>query len=725
MATNISAGMTVGGLATGLDTNSIITGLIGIEQQKVTREQVKQSDYQLQLSTFNDLKTKLSDFDAQAVAMNKTTALNIFAASSSDETIAKISGVDGASPGNFDVRVDSLASSLKIASKAFTKAQATNSMSLTGSFTISTSAAALKSDPTTTSVTIDLDGTETLKDIAMKINRSKGTGATAAVVQMGADDYRLMMTSVDEGTHAFSIDPTAGREAKSVFSDGLDLVNPAVGSTMVTTGAVHTTFDLKQATGGAATATTQFSQLFNGLGANNGITAGDKITITGTDATGAAIASMDFTVGATTDTLQKLLTTGDIGGNSIQAAFGGAGNVDVSVNSSGEIVVKDKTGGTSKTMSLSLSFTDADTSGSALSLGTSEIKSDYKNVISDGKKAFFLMNDIPFSSLTNKSDSTVQGTVFEFKKADPSTVKLTLDYDKAGITKTVQTFLDSYNMLLKFIDDKSKVEVHTPDPNNPQSTPQGLQSGTRSNVIKGPFAGDSSILGLRAQLQNMMTSKISELTDQGLSKFSSLAGVGITSEQKTGFLTINADTFNTALDTDFEGIKRLFVTNGYTTNPAHTFGAYTKDTLTGVYNIDPSVPQIDTSKDAAITTWSAAELTGGGAILNSTTGDSNGMAIQAASGSGTGKVTFVRGVAGQISAFYDKISNYVDGFLTSTGKGYQQQIDDETTQMDRLQKQVDAKKQQLTTQFANLELAVSKLQSQSAAFSGQISSIKR
>ena len=40
-------GMTVGGLASGLDTTSIINGLIQIEQQRVTREEKKKSDIEL------------------------------------------------------------------------------------------------------------------------------------------------------------------------------------------------------------------------------------------------------------------------------------------------------------------------------------------------------------------------------------------------------------------------------------------------------------------------------------------------------------------------------------------------------------------------------------------------------------------------------------------------------------------------------------------------------
>ncbi len=718
--------LAVGGLASGLDTQGIITSLIQIENQRVVREETKKSDYELKLSTFNELKTKLSDLNTKSLDMNKLTALNVFKETSSDDTTATISGGDNATPGNFDVRVDSLASSLKVASKSFTATQATNSLSLTGSFNISVSAAALQADPLTTSVTIALDGTETLRDIASKINRAKGTGATASVVQMGTDDYRLMLSAVDEGSKAFSLDPVATKEAKSIFSDGLDLVNEAVVGTAGKE-SVRTTFDLRLATGGPATAATNFSSLFNGLGTGHGLSAGDTIKINGTDAAGLPIPEMIYTLGAPgTTTLQNLLDGGDATGKSIKAAFGN--NVTVSMNSSGEIVMTDTTNGT-KNMALSLSFVDTVASGSVLSLGTSATKTDFKSVISEGKKAFFQMNDIAFSSQTNRNSTIIDGTIFELKKVSTSVVKLTQEYDKDGIKKKVQDFLDAYNQLIKYLDDKSKIEVRNKDSKDKKS---GLASGVRSSVIKGPFAGDSNILGLKSQLQSMLTNNIPELKDSGLSRYSSLASMGITSEYKTGFLTIDDTTFKNSIDQDFEGMKRLFTTNGYSTNPAHTFGTYSKDTKTGVYEVNPgAVGQIDTAKDRATTTYANATITGDtsatgiGDIMSSTTGDSNGLTLKALSTSGVGTMTFVRGVAGQVSDFYNKINNFVDGFLTTTAKNFQARITDEDTQIAKLEKRVASVKTRLTSQFANLELSISKLQSQAAAFGGQVSSLKR
>lgn len=706
------AGMTVGGLASGLDTNSIITGLISIEQQRVTREETKQEDYQLKLSTFNDLKTKLDDFYNKSKELNKTTAFDLFKGTTSDSALADVTGEAGATAGNYDLKVFNLASTTKVASKSF--ASSNSSLNLTGSFKISSSTAAQKADATVTDVTVEIAATDTLKDIASKINRAKGTGATASVIQMGTNDYRLMMTSVDEGTKAFTLNPVTGNEAKGIFSDGLDLVSEAT----ATSGkqSIRTDFNFRLAAGGAALSTTKLSDLFNSLGSTTGLTATDKITITGTDAAGAAVNS-NFTIAdPTTDTVQGLLTQ-------IQTAYGGPANVDVSLNTSGEVVVTDKTNGATA-MTMTLGFTDTDASGSQLGLGVSKVRTAFKNVVSEGKNAFYLLNDISVSSQTNKDNGTIAGTVFQLKRADPTeSVKLQLDYDKDAIKKKVQDFLDGYNMVAKFVDDKSKITVtNSKDPN--QDPTKALQQGGLGAITKGPFAGDSSILGLKSQMQSLLTNKIQELGDQGLSKYSSLASLGITSDRTSGLLTISDDQFNSALDADFEGVKRLFVTNGYTSNPAHTFGTYTKDSQTGVYNIDPGASNFDTDKSTG-TTFATGTWSGDGDVLNSNTGDSKGLAVKAAAGSGVGTVTFIRGVAGQLQDYYEKITNYVDGFVSTEQKTIQKYIDDQKTKIETIQKQVDGHKARLTSQFANLELAISKLQSQSAAFGGQISSLKR
>lgn len=704
----MAEGLSVGGLASGLDTNSIINGLVAIEQRRVTMEETKKTDYELKLTTFNELKGKLESFHKKAAELDKITAFDVFKGTSSNEDIATITGQTGGTSGNYDVEVKQLASTMKVASNTF--ASGTSDVNLAGKFKLSVSAAALAAAPNLTEVEIEIVAGDSLKDIANKINRANGGGAKASVVQFGASDYRLMLTAVDEGTKGFTIRPVSGTApaevADALAVTGLGLLTQG-GAANATDKSMRTDFNFRLSAGGPATAATPLegSTLFTGIG-SAGYVAGSTITWTGTDAWGATRTN-SYTVGAG-DTLQNLL-------DAINAEFDEGGDrVDVRLNDSGEIVITDKSNDGSAVNGFSLAFT----SSVQGNLGSAVNRSSFQNVISEGKNAFYLMNDLSISSQSNRDDRTIAGTVFELKRVSTEPVKLQLEVDKDGVKKKVQDFLDEYNQIIKFLNEKSTVEIKK----NKTQTQFGEVDAKGSSIVKGPFAGDSTILGLKAQLQAMMTNPIEELKTSKLSRYTSLASLGITSEQKTGFLVIKEETFKAALDSDMEGVRRLFNTWGYTDNAAHTFGTYTKDTKTGIYDYSRDGVTFDTDRSTG-NTQAAGSLSGDNDILNSVSGDSNGIALRATSG--TGKLTFVRGVAGQVKQFYEQITNFVGGFVTDTAKNIQKRIDDQSSRIEKLEKHVDRYKSRLTLQFAQLEMSMSRLQSQSGAFQAQIGSIRR
>ncbi len=696
MADNIS----VGGLASGLDTNGIIDSLVKVEQQRVSREEIIKSNYQVTLDKFTELKTKLQELSSAASGLDNIKSLNLFATTSSDDSIVTVTGDSEATEGNYDVKVGSLATSLKVASDSF--ASYATAMGASGTFSLSASSASLESDPLNTDVTISVATTDSLKDVVNKINRAKGAGASASIFQAGPGDYRLMLTAVDEGTGAFTMENTTG----DPLGAGLGLVNDVR--------AIRTDFDFRLAAGGAAATTTLLAgtALFNGIGANKAVTAGDVISWTGTDAAGAD-SSGNLAIGGAS-TMQDLLT-------SVQNAYGGAANVAVTLNTSGEIEIRDLTGGASD-FTLAMSFTDTDASGSNLNLGNGKVKTDFTNVVSNGKKAFYLLNDLAMSSQGNKDTETVVGTTFHLKKADPTeSVKLTLSLDKDAVIKKVQGFLDSYNGVIKFINDNSKVEVK--QNSNKSGSLIDQLSGKSSNgdeqtITKGPFANNSSFRALRDQLTSMVTGRIGELSEQGLSRYSSLAALGIISEKNTGLLTIDEDDFKEAVDSDFDGIKRLFLTGAYSDVPELQYGTSTKDTKTGVYAVNTIANTIDRNKSASISQLVSGTLSGDGDILNSNTGDSKGLAIEF-DAPVTGNVTFVRGIAGQVKTWFASINNFVDGNLTQMGKQLKKHLVDQDIRIDEKQKRVDSYKARLTAQFSQLEISIARLQSQQSAFNSQ------
>jgi flagellar capping protein FliD len=349
-------------------------------------------------------------------------------------------------------------------------------------------------------------------------------------------------------------------------------------------------------------------------------------------------------------------------------------------------------------------------------LGQGAARTDFANVISTGKKAFYLLNELSMSSLSNKDETTIVGTKIHLKKADPTeTVKLTLNRDPNLVLEKVREFIVAYNGVIKFINDNSKVEIKDKDANSTLLEQLQGNSGNKTTVERGPFAGDSSILGLKQQLQNLMTSRIPELSEQGLSQYSSLAAIGVTTKRNDGTLDIDEERFKEALDVDFEGVRRLFITYGYSDNPDLEYGTSTKDTRTGVYSVNTATNQFDTKRLASEIVYGNGTLSAGGIVLNSESGDSKGLAVKFGAAT-TGSMTFIRGIAGQVKAWHDQINDFVNGFSSETKKTLDRRIKDETKRIDKLESQVDRFRQRLIAQFSNLEISIARLQQQSGAF---------
>jgi len=106
------AGISLGGMASGLDTQSIIDQLIAVERAPETRLKLKESALQARQSTLNDIGSRLRNLltaakDLSAVGTwADTQTLDV-----SDSTKLTATRVSGAAPGGHDITVSSLARS--------------------------------------------------------------------------------------------------------------------------------------------------------------------------------------------------------------------------------------------------------------------------------------------------------------------------------------------------------------------------------------------------------------------------------------------------------------------------------------------------------------------------------------------------------------------------------------------------------------------------------------
>lgn len=184
---------TVGGLASGMDTQSIIDKLVQLESQPLTLLQGRQAAFQSQVSLLGDLSSKLGALQTAASALATSGAL----ANQVTSTTSSFSAVagSGATAGTYQVQVAALATAAKWRSGPFGAGAAVQAGTL--SLTVG-GAAYPPADPATGLVTpLTITAGESLAQIADAI-RATGAPVSATVLNDGTSDY-LSITNLATG----------------------------------------------------------------------------------------------------------------------------------------------------------------------------------------------------------------------------------------------------------------------------------------------------------------------------------------------------------------------------------------------------------------------------------------------------------------------------------------------------------------------------------------------
>ena len=186
-----------GGLATGLDTGSIISQLVAIRRLPITRMEERQQACEQQISALKDLKTKLLALRTAAAALDIPSEFAALAANSTDEGFLTATANGLAAPGRYDIVINSLATYQKDISAGYASL-AEN----VGTGTVSITVGGETTD-------IELSApVNSLSDLQSAINDA-GLGVYATLLNDGSDTtpYRLVLTSAESGdAAAYTVD---------------------------------------------------------------------------------------------------------------------------------------------------------------------------------------------------------------------------------------------------------------------------------------------------------------------------------------------------------------------------------------------------------------------------------------------------------------------------------------------------------------------------------------
>jgi flagellar hook-associated protein 2 len=191
------------GLASGIDWTSMVDELIAVDQQSVTNVQNLQSADQSKLQAWQSFNTQLLALKTAVDAMEDpsdfstfTTNMSTISGTSNASDLLSASTGATASPGNYTVQVDNLAQAEQLASNPFASSSTALGSSYAGDILIN-------------GKVITVSDKDTLADVAASINQAdtgaSPSGVTAAVVNFGTDNNRLILTSGATGAAGISL----------------------------------------------------------------------------------------------------------------------------------------------------------------------------------------------------------------------------------------------------------------------------------------------------------------------------------------------------------------------------------------------------------------------------------------------------------------------------------------------------------------------------------------
>ena len=182
------------GIISGLDVDSIVTGLMSIEKLPLQRLQTQQSTVESKISAMGKIKSAIAALQEAAEDISETSGLYSYKGKLADTDVASATTTSTAVAGTYSIEVEQLATNHKLMSSA------TVDPSGGGTLTIeigSTASGSFVAKSGTSPVAVTINAGASLSDVAKAINDSDA-GVTATIIN-GTSGPQLVVTSEETG----------------------------------------------------------------------------------------------------------------------------------------------------------------------------------------------------------------------------------------------------------------------------------------------------------------------------------------------------------------------------------------------------------------------------------------------------------------------------------------------------------------------------------------------
>jgi len=182
-----SGTLAVGGLMSGIDTESMFAQLREAYRKPVELMENRKEDYNVKLTTYSTLQAKLTALRAAAKNMDTSSEFSSLTGTSSDEDVLTATTTTTAKDMTYNMQVKALAQTHKVAT-----ASTFNSADTLGAGTLTIQVG------NNTARSLSISASDTIQDIADAINNDSNMDVVAATVYDG-DKYRLMISAKEAG----------------------------------------------------------------------------------------------------------------------------------------------------------------------------------------------------------------------------------------------------------------------------------------------------------------------------------------------------------------------------------------------------------------------------------------------------------------------------------------------------------------------------------------------
>ena len=670
-------GLSSAGIGSNLDVDGIVTKLMSVERQPLTKLARQEASYQTKLSGFGTLKGALSAFQTAARSLSDISKFQGLKAATADATVASASASASAVPGTYQLKVSQLAQSQKlvaagVASEATPVGKGVISFdfgSVTGGAFDPVSGkytgASLFTTAGTGVKTVTIDSTnDSLAGMRDAINKA-AIGVTATIINDGSGTpYRLALTSTATGAATsmkisvadadamatpklstlLNHDPTAGQTQSMVQKstaqnaeftvDGIAVSKPTnvigdviggVSFSLLKTSTEGTALTITRDTGAVTTAVNDFVKAYNDITKNFAdATAYNASTKT------AAILNGEAAVRGMQGQVRAVLSAPIAGGAS---AFSRLSEIGVTLQKDGSLAA------------------DATKLGKAITDNFNDVAGLFASV---GKSSDSLVSYKGFTSATKPGAYAVDVSRLATKGSASGTIAAGLAIGSTN--DTLEVLLNGVTATIKL---------------------------TQKTYLTA------------ADLATEVQSKIN-----GASEFSAV-GSAVSVTESSGVLSITSNKFGSASTVSIGGGNGQANLQFVTTGPTNVGGLDVAGTINGL------------------------PATGSGQVLTSSAGsDSAGLGITVAGGAtgARGTVNYSQGYAYQFEQLANSILGST-GSLQARTDGLAASIKGLTKTQQDLTKRLDVIEKRYRAQFSALDLTISKMNTTSQFLQQQLANL--